>query len=171
MIRIYTSHNSPPRYYAGDTGFLSAQFRESSVYLVSCSPSLLECNATSVNFHTRLHLELHRSVKIFNYVARKRLSSEPLLGGLQTVSKAGNRWNFRNKLHFSMACIPSNPRVQWNQKQSKIWPTMLAVPVRLSYGCFTQLIVRPQRKCCPIHCKTGRSTEENSCIRKPHKQH
>lgn len=107
-IRIYTSLSSP-WCCSGATGFLSAQFRGSSICLVSCSPSLLECNATCVNFHTRLHLELHRSDKIFNYNPRKRLSSEPLLGGLQTVSKAGNRCTFRNQLHFSMTCIPSNP--------------------------------------------------------------
>lgn len=127
-IRIYTSHNSP-WCCAGDTGFLSAQFRESSIYLVSCSPTMFECNAMCANFHTRLHLELHRSDKIFNYDPRKRVSSEPLPGGLQTVSKAGNRCTFRNELYFSMTCIPSNPRVQWDQKQSKIWPTTLAVSV------------------------------------------
>lgn len=81
------------------TGFLSAHFRESSIYLFSCSPSLLECNAMCVYFHTRLHLELDRSDKIFNYDPHKRLSSEPLLGGLQSVSKAGNRFT------LGMNCI------------------------------------------------------------------
>lgn len=55
-IRIYPSHNSAPQYYAEETRAFSGQFRESSIYLTSCSPSLLDCNAACVNFHTRLHL-------------------------------------------------------------------------------------------------------------------
>lgn len=70
-IRRYTSHNSAPQYYAEETQAFSVQFRESSIYLISCSPSLLECNPTCVNFPTRLHLELRRSDIIFNYVTGK----------------------------------------------------------------------------------------------------
>lgn len=123
-LDIHFSHNSAPQYHAEETQAFSVQFRGSSIYLVSCSSSLLECSAACVNFHTRLHLELHKSDIIFNYITGKWLSSETLLEGLQSVSKDRNRCNSRNELHWLTSLL--NPL-------SSVWSQWLEVMQNSAY--------------------------------------